>query len=154
MIRPARLSDGAQAISVLRQSITELCVDDHRGDPDILKNWLRNKTVSTFEAWLTNNAIRVRVAERDGEIIGVASATTSGEVLLNYVSPRARFGGVSSALVAHLETELFDTGLSQLSLWSTQTAHRFYRSKGWVDAGDAVTEDGTVSYPMRKPAPE
>ncbi|MEO1662507.1 MAG: hypothetical protein AAFR51_16070 [Pseudomonadota bacterium] len=62
MIRPARLSDGAQAISVLRQSITELCVDDHRGDPDILENWLRNKTVSTFEAWLTNDAIRVRVA--------------------------------------------------------------------------------------------
>ncbi|MEO1662508.1 MAG: GNAT family N-acetyltransferase [Pseudomonadota bacterium] len=75
-------------------------------------------------------------------------------MLLNYVSPRARFGGVSSMLLARLETELFDTGLSQLSLWSTQTAHRFYRSKGWVDAGDAVTEDGTVSYPMRKRAPE
>jgi stringent starvation protein B len=35
----------------------------------------------------------------DGEaILGVAAVTASGEVILNYVSPDARFRGISKAL--------------------------------------------------------
>ena len=92
------------------------------------------------------------MAEREANIIGVASATRSGEILLNYVAPTARFGGVSSALLERLETELFASGLTHLSLWSTQTAHRFYASRGWVDSGNPVMEGGTMNFPMHKAA--
>lgn len=43
-IRDAVAEDAIEACEALRRSITELCVADHRNDPDLLANWLRNKT--------------------------------------------------------------------------------------------------------------
>jgi len=43
-IRDARVVDAPAARQVLRRSIIELCVADHRNDPAILTKWLANKT--------------------------------------------------------------------------------------------------------------
>lgn len=77
-------------------------------------------------------------------------ASTSGEILLNYVSPDARLCGVSSKLLSALEDGLFEAGHTKLKLDSTQTAHRFYRSRGWRDAGSPFLDGGMQSYPMHK----
>ena len=43
-VRRADPRDAQAATDVLRRSITELCVLDHRGDADTLGKWLANKT--------------------------------------------------------------------------------------------------------------
>ena len=54
--------------AVLIASITELCVADHRDDPDILARWLANKTPEGVGEWFGNPANTLLVAEHDGEI--------------------------------------------------------------------------------------
>jgi N-acetylglutamate synthase-like GNAT family acetyltransferase len=67
------------------------------------------------------------------------------------VSPDARFRGVSKALVAGLEAKAVQLGVAAITLESTGTARRFYRSLGYCDAGDAVPGVGaSLGYPMRK----
>ena len=72
------------------------------------------------------------VAEGAGTILGVAAMDDSGKITLNYVSPDARFRGVSKALVQQLEAAARALGLSECVLETTQTALRFYQSLGYV----------------------
>ena len=77
-------------------------------------------------------------------------ASLQGEIMLNYVAPQARFRGISTALLNQAESYLCASGVRQLTLWSTRTAHRFYKSRGWQDAGDPINEDGMTTFPMTK----
>ena len=84
-------------------------------------------------------------------ILGVGSVTDAGEITLNYVAPEARFRGVSRALLDALETRAKQRGNSRCTLTSTETAHLFYRSSGYVDDGAPLGNFGTRSgYPMSK----
>ena len=76
------------------------------------------------------------VADEDGTILGAASMTDAGKVLLNYVSPDARFRGVSKALMLALEEHAAAAGIAACSLDSTQTALRFYQSLGYQRTGE------------------
>jgi GNAT superfamily N-acetyltransferase len=63
----------------------------------------------------------------DGNTIQtVGSVTDAGEITLNYVSPDARFGGVSATLLAALEHRARERGNARCTLKSTETARRFY----------------------------
>ena len=53
------------------------------------------------------------VAEEGEAILGVAAMNASGKITSNYVSPEARFRGVSKALVQPLETQARALGLSE-----------------------------------------
>ena len=82
------------------------------------------------------------------EIAAVGGYFASSRIVsLNYVSPRHRFVGVSSALLAAIESGL---GPGEATLESTQTARRFYESRGWQVAGDLAPHRGIDGYPMRK----
>jgi hypothetical protein len=94
--------DAPAACHVIRRSIAELCVADHRNDPAILGRWLSNKTPEIFKSWIRPDA-SLLVAVDGNTILAVGSVTDAGEITLNYVSPDARFGGVSAALLAVLE---------------------------------------------------
>jgi len=86
-IRDAAPDDAVAACRVLRESISRLCVADHRNDPAILNAWLANKQPEIVAGTLT----------------------------------------------------------------STETAHRFYQSAGYVDDGVPTGKFGTSSgYPMSK----
>ncbi|MEL6414955.1 MAG: GNAT family N-acetyltransferase [Pseudomonadota bacterium] len=150
LIRSARREDGAEAIQVLCASITKLCVDDHHNQADRLTPWLANKTVETFQIWLDAPDRILLMAEQDQSILGVGMASIDGEIMLNYVTPNGRLEGVSSKMLAALEQELREQGLTELYLESTQTAHRFYQARGWEDAGAPISDAGMISYPMRK----
>ena len=71
------------------------------------------------------------VAEEAGEIVGVAAMDDLGKVTLNYVSPDARFRGVSKALLLCLEDEARALGVEECILESTQTALRLYQGIGY-----------------------
>jgi hypothetical protein len=103
----------------MRASIRRLCPADHGGDPDRIAAWCANKTAARFRRWLADPHTRLFVAELDGRIAAVGSVSTDGEVLLNYVAPRARFRGASSALLARLEAELAALGHAEGRLEST-----------------------------------
>jgi GNAT superfamily N-acetyltransferase len=67
------------------------------------------------------------------------------------VSPDARFCGVSTVILAHLERYAIERGNEVCKLESTETARRFYLASGYFDKGPAGGKFGTTSgYPMSK----
>lgn len=101
-VRDAIPEDAPAACQVMRRSIAELCGADHRNDPSVLERWLSNKTPEIFQSWIRpDNSLLVAV--EDDRILAVGCVTDAGEITLNYVSPDARFCGVSGALLAVLE---------------------------------------------------
>lgn len=150
-IRDARAGDALAACRVLRRSIIELCVADHRNDPAILGRWLSNKTPEMFRSWITQSGRSLLVAVEGEDILTVGCVTDAGEVTLNYVSPDARFRGVSRGLLGALEARAVQRGNVRCSLTSTETALRFYSANGYVENGTPTGAFGMDSgYPMSK----
>jgi GNAT superfamily N-acetyltransferase len=150
-VRDAVPADADAACEVMRRSISELCVDDHRNDPEILDQWLANKKPEIFRSWVSQAGNSLMVAVDTGTIVGVGSVTDKGEITLNYVSPDARFRGISRALLRALERRAAERGNTHCTLSSTATARRFYRAQGYVETGPPRGNFGTQSgFPMSK----
>jgi len=150
-IRNAVIDDAPAACEVLRRSIVELCVADHKNDPAILGSWLANNTNAIFASWIARPDNSVLVATEGHAILAVGSVADAGEITMNYVSPDARFRGVSRALLQALERRASERGNARCTLQSTETARCFYRANGYVEVGDALGKFGTTSaYPMVK----
>lgn len=138
-IRRAIENDAVMAIDTLRRSIIELCVADHQNDQSEIQGWVGNKTVVNWQKWIAREDAIVVVAERDSEIVGVGMASLSGEIMLNYVHPEARFCGVSKSILAALEETLRFLGVQRCRLESTINAQSFYESCGFrPEAGNAL----------------
>jgi GNAT superfamily N-acetyltransferase len=71
---------------------------------------LSNKTLEIVTSWVARPDNFVLVAVENGTLLGVGSLTDSGEITLNYVSPDARFRGVSRALLGALEARAIKRG--------------------------------------------
>jgi len=150
-LRDAVPADAAAACRVLRESITRLCVADHGNDPAILNAWLANKTPEIVAGWAVQKGSSLLLAVEGDAILAVGSVTDAGKITLNYVAPVARFRGVSRALLKALEARAIERGSKCCTLTSTETAHRFYQSAGYVDDNAPTGEFGTNSgYPMSK----
>jgi GNAT superfamily N-acetyltransferase len=149
-IRNAASEDAPAACETMRRSIAELCVADHRNDPAILGRWLSNKTPETFKSWIRPGNSLLVAAENDN-MLAVGNVTDTGEITLNYVSPDARFRGVSTALLGALEQRAMERGNKRCTLTSTETARRFYLARGYSEDGPADGKFGTASgYRMSK----
>lgn len=149
-VRTAEEQDAEAACHVLRQSIQELCVADHGNDARLLEGWLANKTPENVRTWIETPDVTFMVAERDQVIIGVGAVTADGHIVLNYVSPKARFQGVSKAVLVAMEEHLRQQGCDFSRLHSSLTAHRFYQSAGYRDDGEAQRRGDRSSQPMIK----
>jgi GNAT superfamily N-acetyltransferase len=150
-IRDATPDDAEAACVVLRACITELCAADHGNDPALLERWLANKQPEIVAGWIARADSSMLVAVEGDTILAVGSVTDAGEIALNYVSPHARFRGVSRALLKTLEARAAERGNTACRLHSTETAHRFYLANGYVDAGEPIRKFGMNSgYPMSK----
>jgi GNAT superfamily N-acetyltransferase len=151
IIRDATPADAAKACEAIRASITELCIADHNQNPAILARWLASKTPENVAAWADNAGRSLLIAAEDDAVLAVGGVTNDGEITLNYVAPGARFRGVSAALLKALEARAIERGAGRITLLSTETAYRFYRSRGYQDAGPPQEKFGTrSSYPMVK----
>ena len=149
-IRDAVVDDAPAACHVLRRSISELCVADHQNDPTILARWLSNKTPPIVSSWIVAPDNSVLVAVEQGAILGVGAVTDTGHINLNYVSPDARFRGVSRTLLGALEVRAIAHGNLRCTLSSTTTAYRFYLSNGYLTDGPPAQKYGACGYPMSK----
>jgi N-acetylglutamate synthase-like GNAT family acetyltransferase len=137
-IRRARLDDTDAIVVVLRRSITELCVADHRNDPGVLGAWLENKTAENVRTWIESPRAFMVVAEVRGAVCGVASLGATGGILLCYLLPEVQSTGVGRALLAGLEAEARRQGIRELSLESTVSARGFYSAHGFRPKGDGA----------------
>lgn len=134
-IRDAVIEDAPAACLVLRRSIIELCTADHGNDPEILRRWLANKTPEIVASWIARAGSSVLVAVESEAALAVGAVTDAGEITLNYVSPDARFRGVSRALLGALEARAVARGNMCCRLHSTETARRFYHAAGYREDG-------------------
>jgi GNAT superfamily N-acetyltransferase len=148
IVRTALPADAGEACGVIRRSIEELCLADHRGDAEVLQGWLANKTPETVLSWIEAADQRVLVAVEAEAILGVGAAAARGEITLNYISPHARFRGASKAVMLALEDYLRGKGNQIARLTSMITALRFYRALGYRDFGPAETWRGIGAQPM------
>jgi GNAT superfamily N-acetyltransferase len=148
-IRRATFEDADDACQVLRRSISELRHADHQGHAPTLTAWLANKTSENVRRWIAEN--HVFVATEGAEILAVGALNARGEITLNYVSPHARFQGISKAMLAGLEDRAREMAIDTVKLQSTATAHRFYLSAGYRDDGPAAKSFGKLlNQPMVK----
>ena len=151
LIRRARIEDAASACEAMRRSIAELCGSDHHDDPAILARWLANKTPAHWAGWLAHEQNTVLVAVEEATVLAVGVVQRDGEITCNYVSPDARFRGVSRAMMVQLEATARDFGNDACHLFSTETARRFYLSAGYKETGAPKGKFGTTgAYPMHK----
>jgi GNAT superfamily N-acetyltransferase len=90
------------------------------------------------------------VAVEGSTILAVGGITKAGNVTLNYVSPDARFCGVSRALLAALEERALERGNVRCTLNSTETALKFYLANGYRIDGPPDHKHGAGGYPMSK----
>src|ERR1700742_2739940 len=151
IIRDGSASDAATDGEAIRASIAELCVADHNRNPEILRRWLASKTPANVAAWTASDGSSLLVAVEGDTILAVGGVKDDGEITLNYVAPQARFRGVSAALLKALEARAIERGATEITLLSTETAHRFYQSRGYRDMAPSLGKFGTASsYPMSK----
>ena len=90
------------------------------------------------------------VPEEDDAIIAVGSVTNAGHIALNYVSPDARFRGVSRTLLGVLEARAMERGSVRCTLNSTETARAFYIANGFMIDGSPDRKHGAGGYPVSK----
>jgi GNAT superfamily N-acetyltransferase len=153
-VRDAQFEDAEEACLVMKRSIVELCEADHRGDRALVAAWLSNKTPDIVRGWMRRVDASYLVAIDRGAIAAVGAVTDGGEILLNYVSPDARFRGASAALLVSMEARAAERGATRCTLTSTETARRFYRARGYEEIGPPSGKFGMDSgYPMSKALP-
>lgn len=150
-IRRAVPSDTAAACELVRSSIAELCVVDHRGDESTIIEWLANKTTENFAGWISSSRHVALVAESADAIAGFVLLNRNGTIALLYVAPQFRFRGVSKALLASVEEHAVALGVAELKLESSATALSFYERCGYSRAAETVQGFGvTHAYPLSK----
>lgn len=115
-----------------------------------MAEWLLNKTPDIVASWIGLADFSMLVAVEYGTILAVGGITKAGHIALNYVSPDARFRGVSRVFLAALEARAIERGNMRCTLKSTETALRFYLANGYVIDGAPDHKYGTGGYPMSK----
>ncbi len=134
-IRKAAPTDAPAACALLRRSIEESCVADHEGRPEILDSWVANKTPQNVAGWFSSPSNYALVAERDGEVAGLALLTQAGKVALCYVLPEAMRSGVGRALLDGVEQQARAWNIGKLHLHSPASSSAFFERHGYANAG-------------------
>ncbi|WP_167855881.1 GNAT family N-acetyltransferase [Natronospirillum operosum] len=150
IIRQAALSDAEAITGVLRRSIAELCRADHKGDEELLQQWLANKTPDNVAKWLGSGSTTAWVAELDHRVVGVGMLSRPGEVLLCYVTPEVIGKGMGYQLLQCMLQAANGWGLKRVFLESTATAQNFYLCNGFEPAGEPVMSGRMWGYPMQR----
>lgn len=123
---------------LLIESITMNCAADYNNDPQIMEEWLINKTPENISQWIssTNNISLVAIDTLKDKLSGFALMNKDGEILLNYVLPSHIYKGVGKVLLKEMEHIAKSSGIQALSVVSTITAKNFYERNGFVKNGE------------------
>jgi hypothetical protein len=101
-----------------------------------------HKTPENVAVWTQNAGHSLLVAIEGKRIVAVGSVRDSGEIIMNYGAPTVRFHGVSTFLLAALETRAAERDNARCSLLSTATPTASI-SHGYRDDGPPVGKFGS-----------
>ncbi len=154
-IRRTDLEDSQAVCRIVRKSIIETCVKDHKQDEVVQEEWLKNKTPDNFKNWISakDNLSLVAVDDTDKPIgfILAKLAMPKAELLLNYIASNHTGRGVGYGLYNELEQALMRRGIDEIITHSTQTAREFYSRMGFSLIGWAADPSGwQAEIPMKK----
>jgi GNAT superfamily N-acetyltransferase len=147
--RTAVASDAIAICKVVRRSISECCVLDHKNAPATLSAWLENKTPASALAWVQSPDSVAIVAAQGDRVVGFALAT-GDELALCYVLPEVLHKGVGKALLQVIESSVISQGFRILRVVSTRTAQSFYSRNGFTMSGPPQVWAGIEGLPMEK----
>jgi GNAT superfamily N-acetyltransferase len=150
-IRIAVASDAVAACNVLRRSIAECCLLDHKNDPVILGAWLGNKTPEMVANWFTSTSNFSVVAFEADTLVGVALMTRAGKLQLCYLLPEALNRGIGLAMLKRIEAEALEWGVKSLQMHSTSTAAAFCERQGFIRSDQMISSYGVETTFFWKP---
>jgi hypothetical protein len=81
------LEHSKELCELLIESITMNCAVDYNNDPQIMKEWLVNKTSDNISHWINsmNNISLAAFDTSKDKFVGFVLINKHGEILLNYV---------------------------------------------------------------------
>ena len=150
VVRSATPADAEAAARIVRASIAELCVTDHKGDKALLDAWLANKTPENFAVWISAPGAQAFIAEENAEPVGFALLTSYGELALLYVLPARARTGIGKVLMDSVRTAAALAGFRSIQLESTTTARDFYLAQGFEASAPPSSDWGMLAHPMRQ----
>jgi GNAT superfamily N-acetyltransferase len=145
-IRPARPGE--------EEALTELAVRSkgHWGhDAAFLERARGELTVrpGDLERWV------VRVAERDGEVVGFSAVdAAAGELEMLFVEPVAIGTGAGGALLRDALAQAAHAGLDELLIESDPDAEPFYRAAGAEPCGTRISSSTGRELPLLRIRPQ
>jgi len=147
----AKTEQAETIAELLVKSIKENCYADHGNDPQILQNWIANKTADSVREWL-DNPYNQSIVTRDDQntVIGFAILAHSYEIMLNYIKPGHIGQGVGSQLLKRMEDLARDNDCQLLQTDSTVSATGFYVNQGFILNMDKASQSVNTGIPLYK----
>ncbi|UCC48692.1 MAG: GNAT family N-acetyltransferase [Gemmatimonadota bacterium] len=131
-IRTAALQDAEAIYRVHKQSISRLCSGVY--SPVQVDEWAELRTPQHYEELINDG--RVLVAKGPGGVVGFAVfSTESGELEALYVHPEYVSHGIGSQLLAVVESQALNQGISAITLNATLNSAAFYERRGYSSLG-------------------
>jgi N-acetylglutamate synthase-like GNAT family acetyltransferase len=147
----AQKNHAKEIYNLLIRTITEICGRDYNNDPNIMEDWLSNKTPENISTWINNSNYTFVALSQNNMVIGIVLMNSTGEILLNYVLPEYLQKGVGKALLHKIEAVARENSLTTLSARSTITAKTFYEKNGFTPIQDKTTDEVLLNeYPLEK----
>jgi putative acetyltransferase len=149
-VREYREDDVAAIVALFRDTVRRVNSRDYSVEQ--VEAWAPDQI--DIGAWTHRLAYRFTVvAEIDGQVAGFADFEEGGHLDHLYVHADRQRGGVGRALLAVIEAEARDRGLSSLFTEASITARPFFERQGFVTLRKQVVECRgvkMVNYPMAK----
>jgi len=142
--RRATPDDAAAACALVRASIEQGCVADHKQRPELLQAWLGNKNLQTVLGWFSSSSNYAVVAEQvtDGQgnapartLVGMALLTQAGKLALFYVQPDILRSGVGNAMLTAVEAQARTWNIGKLHMHCPTSASGFFERHAYINAG-------------------
>lgn len=147
MIEVAQKEDAQTIVKVMTLSI-QACILDHQNDPQIMQQWLSNKTVENISIWIENSY--AFVYKKNGSVIGFILLSKTGLLLLNYVLPEQQGAGIGSVLLNQVLITAKINDIQKITLESTLTAKAFYLYNQFQIIENIYEKDKLVAYLMQR----
>jgi N-acetylglutamate synthase-like GNAT family acetyltransferase len=139
LIRKAVQAEVSVIWRVCNLAISAQCRNSYADD--VIEKWIAGAPTEKFIADIEKN---VWVADVDGEVVGFGKLNlTTGVVEAIFVHPDSMGTGVGTKMMAHLERQAADYGLTELTLNSSLNAAPFYRLCGFQ--GDQIGQHHSPS---------